>query len=90
MTEDWSADFLECDQPGVDGFSLVAGAVGAFMKMVEPIARMNVKTDGHQKTITLLIISITSIPPLLGFFTFTSGCMNSVRICICHELTPEG
>ncbi len=46
------------------------------MKIVEPFSRMNRATDRHQKTIVLLIIAISTIPPSLGLISFATGCVN--------------
>ena len=74
-----------CKTGGVDGFSLIMGAFGAFMKIVEPIARMKRNTDGHQKTIVLIIIGVSSIPALLGVAGFSLGCMVSVQAFAARE-----
>lgn len=73
-----ASPFEMCMNPAIDGFSLIMGAFGAFTKIMEPIPRMKPATDGHQKTVVLLIIIISSIPSLLGVLTFSLGCYKSL------------
>lgn len=75
---DKASPFDVCQNPGIDGFSLIMGAFGAFMKIMEPIPRMKPRTDGHQKTVILLIIVISSIPSFLGVATFRFGCYSAI------------
>ena len=79
FTPSWSREIDVCATGGVDSFSLIMGAFGAFMKICEPIARMKRSTDSHQKTIVLIIIGVSSIPALLGVVGFSLGCMVSVQ-----------
>ena len=58
---------------GVDTFSLIMTAFGAFIKILEPISRMKRRKDQHQKTVIILIIVISAIPPLVGFVIFNFG-----------------
>lgn len=84
------AAYMDCKKPGVDGFSLVMGAFGGFMKMIEPIPRMKRATDGHQKTLVLLIILISSIPALLGILNFSCGCFAALETMESAERTEYG
>ena len=79
FSQTWaSAEFDKCKTPGADAFSLVMGAFGGFMKIVEPISRMKHSTDQHQKTIVILILVISSIPALIGCIVFFTGCADGV------------
>lgn len=60
---------------GVDGFSLVMGAFGALMKVVEPLSRMRRETDQHQKTIMLLVLVVAMGIPLIGVVSFGTVCL---------------
>ena len=76
---DWAdKHVMECAEPAVDAFSLIAGAFGGFMKMIEPISRMKRSTDNHQKTIVMFIIMFSSIPAILGVITFRTGCVSAL------------
>jgi len=60
---------------GVDAFSLVMGAFGGVLKIVEPLSRMKKETDLHQKTVVLIIITISAIVPLIAVLKFNTACL---------------
>lgn len=70
----------KCREGGVDAFSLIMGTFGGFMKMFEPLSRLKRSTDQHQKTVILLIVAISTIPPILGIVAFSTGCLQETSI----------
>lgn len=64
---------------GVDGFSLIMATFGAFMQIFNPISRCKKKTDNHQKTVCILILIVSALPPLLGIINFSTGCLSGMH-----------
>lgn len=82
-------ELLQCKKPHVDGMGLLMGAFGGFMKIGEPISRMKRSTDRHQKTIVLLILTIGSIPPVVGLISFGTGCLSGLTTTLSDKFGSE-
>lgn len=80
---------MQCARPAVDGFSLVMGAFGGFMKMLEPLSRMRTSTDTHQKTAVLIIIGVSLIAPVIGLISFGTGCVDGVSQSLSRQFGKD-
>ena len=42
------------------------------------VSRMTRRKDQHQKTISIIILLISAIPPIIGIIAFANGCLRPV------------